>query len=126
VSFAPSFKWRRDRREIFVPLTGDLTRLHHFRISSPPGIAIEVPEGQGPMRVERFAVRRPGVHRVDVAPSGSAQAAEGTKIRVWLKQPVDDYRVEATTSGVRVVLPVSVPAPSVSMTSTSTSTPLTR
>lgn len=95
-----TFKWRRMRREIFVPLAGDLSSLEHFRVGEPLGITVDLPNAPPPAELERHAVRRPGVQRVDVARQGG-----GTRIRVWATRPFDAYRVEPARGGVRIVIP---------------------
>jgi hypothetical protein len=88
------------RREIFVPLEGDLRSLEHFRVGEPLGITVDLPNAPPPAQLERHAVRRPGVQRVDVAAHG-----RGTRIRVWATRPFDAYRVEPSRGGVRIILP---------------------
>lgn len=97
-SSAPSFKWRRDRSEIFVPLEGEAKGLHAFRVGKPLGISIDLPAAHGPLHAERYPVNHHGVRRVDVAPFES-----GTRVRVWLSEPFD-YRLEAKPNGLRIVL----------------------
>jgi len=95
-----TFKWRRMRREIFVPLAGDVRSLQHFRVGEPLGITVDLPNAPPPAELERHAVRRPGVQRVDVAPQGG-----GTRIRVWATRPFDAYHVEPARGGVRIIIP---------------------
>jgi len=99
--FQPTFKWRRERRELFVPLVGPFDAVRHYRLRNPDGIAIDVPHAHGDASRQRYPVRRPGVSRVDVSPWGS-----GSRVRVWVHQPFDDYRLEAKAHGLRIVLPV--------------------
>ncbi len=98
LSSPPSFKWRRDRSEIFVPLEGETKGLHAFRVGKPPGISIDLPAAHGPLHAERYPVNHHGVRRVDVAPF-----ERGTRVRVWLSEPFD-YRLEAKPNGLRIVL----------------------
>ena len=51
-------------------------------------------------KLERHAVRRPGVQRVDVMREG-----RGTRIRVWATRPFTDYSVEPAQGGVRITIP---------------------
>jgi hypothetical protein len=95
-----TFKWRKNRREIFIPIEGDLSRVHHFRVGEPAGVAIELPRATAPAALERYSVRRPGVQRVDIDPE-----AGGARIRVWTSRPFADYRVEATRGGIRFTIP---------------------
>jgi hypothetical protein len=95
-----TFKWRRMRREIFVPLEGELGSLQHFRVGEPLGITVDLPNVAPPDQLERHAVRKPGVQRVDIAPQG-----RGTRIRVWATRPFADYRVEPARGGVRIIIP---------------------
>jgi len=74
--------------------------LQHYRIGSPLGIAIELPDAVGPSRSERHAVRRPGLRRVDI----SAHEG-GARIRVWASAPFDGYEVEPAEAGVRITIP---------------------
>ena len=95
------YKWRKNRREIFIPLEGDLaTRMQHFRVGEPEGVAIELPRASAPAALERYSVRRPGVQRVDIDPH-----AGGARIRIWTSRPFEAYRVEAARGGVRFVIP---------------------
>lgn len=94
------YKWRRTRREIFIPIEGELGALKHYRIGTPAGVAIELPKSSTLERPERYAVRRPGVSRVDLTPT-----LAGTRIRIWIHQPFEDYRVQAVRGGVRFTLP---------------------
>jgi hypothetical protein len=94
------YKWRKMRREIFIPIAGELGALEHYRIDTPAGIAIDLPATTVTTAQERYAVRRPGVSRVDITPR-----AEGTRIRVWVHAPFTDYRVEAVRGGLRFTLP---------------------
>jgi hypothetical protein len=95
-----TFKWRRMRREIFVPIEGELGALQHFRVGEPLGITVDLPNAAPPVKLERYAVRKPGVQRVDVAPQG-----RGARIRVWATRPFSDYRVEPARGGVRIIIP---------------------
>jgi hypothetical protein len=95
------YKWRRMRREIFVPLAGDVRSHEHFRVGEPLGITIDLPNVPPPEKLERHAVRKPGVQRVDVG----AGPARGTRIRVWATRPFDHYTVEATRDGIRITIP---------------------
>jgi len=95
-----TFKWRRMRREIFVPIEGELGALQHFRVGEPLGITVDLPNVAPPAAIERHAVRKPGVQRVDIAPQG-----RGTRIRVWATRPFSDYRVEPARGGIRVIIP---------------------
>jgi hypothetical protein len=100
-SFQPTFKWRRDRRELFVPLAGKLEALRHFRLRRPSGIAIDVPHARGAAGGARYPVRHPGVSRIDVAPWKN-----GTRIRIWVQQSFADYRLQTEPAGIRIILPV--------------------
>jgi hypothetical protein len=95
------YKWRRLRREIFVPIAGDARALEHFRVGEPLGITVDLPNVPPPAKLERHAVKKPGVQRVDVG-SGPAR---GTRIRVWATRPFNDYTVEATRDGIRIIIP---------------------
>jgi hypothetical protein len=99
-AFKPEFKWRRDRRELFLPLRGSLARIRHFALHSPPGIAINLPDTAGPRTGARVPVPHPGVSRIDLVPW-----QHGTRIRIWTDGIIDDYRVEVVPGGLRVVLP---------------------
>jgi hypothetical protein len=97
--FVPEFKWRRDRRELFLPLRGSLEGMRHFPMSSPPGIAINLPDAGGPSAGARVPVPHPGVSRIDLVPWN-----HGSRIRIWT-DGIIDYRVEVVPGGLRVVLP---------------------
>jgi hypothetical protein len=99
--FQPTFKWRRARRELFVPLAGSFDELRHFRLRDPHGIAIDVPHAHGAATRQRYPVRHPGVSRVDVSPWGT-----GSRIRIWIHQAFHAYDLDAETGGLRIVLPV--------------------
>lgn len=99
-AFTPEFKWRRDRRELFLPLHGSLAGVRHFAMHSPPGIAINLPAAAGPSAGARVPVPHPGVSRIDLVPW-----EHGTRIRIWTDGIIDDYRVEVVPGGLRVVLP---------------------
>ena len=100
-SFEPTFKWRRNRRELYLPLAGELGCMRHFRMHAPSGIAIDVPHAHGASARKRYPVLHPGVSRIDVVPWN-----EGARIRIWISQPFADYRIEREAGGIRVVLPV--------------------
>jgi hypothetical protein len=100
-SFEPSFKWRRNRRELYLPLAGELDCMRHFRMRAPSGIAIDLPHARGAATRMRYPVPHPGVTRIDVVPW-----KEGSRIRIWIAQPFADYRIEREANGLRVVLPV--------------------
>ena len=99
--FAPRFKWRRDRRELFIPLDGALDSVRHFRMHAPSGIAIDAPHARGASQRMRYPVPPRGVSRVDVLPW-----KDGSRVRIWIEQPFSEYRVERAAGGIRVVLPV--------------------
>lgn len=94
------YKWRKLRREIFVPLEGDARVIQHFRVGEPLGITVDLPNAAPPAQPERHMVRRPGVQRVDIAAYG-----RGTRIRVWATRAFADYRVEPVRGGVRITIP---------------------
>ena len=100
-TFEPTYKWRRERRELFVPLAGTLDALRHFRLEQPSGIAIEIPHARGAAGGARYPVRHPGVSRIDVVPW-----RDGSRIRIWVQQSFADYRLETEAGGIRIVLPV--------------------
>jgi hypothetical protein len=98
--FVPTFKWRRDRRELFLPVGDSLAGMRHFAISSPPAIAINLPNAPAPHAGARVPVPHPGVSRIDVVPW-----QQGSRIRIWTDGIIADYRIEAVPGGLRVVLP---------------------
>jgi len=94
------YKWRRMRREIFIPFEGELGAVKHYRVASPAGVAIELSTQATVAGPERYFVRRPGVSRVDIA-----RNEYGTRIRILVHQPFDSYRVQAVRGGLRFTLP---------------------
>ena len=100
--FVPTFKWRRDRRELFLPVGDSLAGMRHFAIKSPPAIAINLPNARAPRAGARVPVPHPGVSRIDVIPW-----QQGSRIRIWTDGTIADYRVEAVPGGLRVVLPAA-------------------